>query len=289
MTTPVRILLAGLALATSASALASPAIAGTISNRDSTVRWIKSEAIIGQPSALQAILAAQNGEKLALRAPQPMSFSRPAISAAYRIEGRVDEGATSGRPDVFGSVALAVSKTPLDGRWRKAGTSGIAGLAAQYAGALKDQDQVARLEAVNRYVNARVRFVDDRVQFGRGDVWTSASETLRRGKGDCEDYAIAKLQMLRRAGFSDRDLYLVIVRDLVRRADHAVLVARADGRMFVLDNGTDKLLDTAAVADYRPIMTFANSGTWTHGYRRAAPVVQMAANNAETIAPALGN
>ena len=46
-------------------------------------------------------------------------------------------------------------------------------------------------------------------------------------------------------GFADRDLYLVIVRDLVRRADHAVLVARAEGRMFVLDNGTDNLLDSA--------------------------------------------
>ena len=289
MTTAYRILLAGLALGASASVLATPAFAGTISNSDSTVRWAKSEAITGQPSALQAILAAQRGEKLAIRAPQPMSFSRPVINADYRFERRVDEGATSGRPDVFGSVALSVSKTPLDARWRRAGTSGIAGPAAQYASALLDHDRVARLEAVNRYVNGRVRFVDDRVQFGRGDVWTSASETLRRGKGDCEDYAIAKLQMLRRAGFADRDLYLVIVRDLVRRADHAVLVARADGRLFVLDNGTDKLLDSAAVADYRPIMTFASGGTWTHGYRRAKPAVQIAENNVEAIAPALGN
>ena len=287
--TPYRILLAGLALGASASALASPAIAGTISNRDSTVRWSKSDAIIGQPSALQAILAAQSGEKVALRAPQPMSYSRPVANADYRFERRVDEGATSGRPDVFGSVALSVSRAPLDGRWRRAGTSGIAGSAARFASALTDQDRVARLEAVNRYVNTRVRFVDDQVQFGRGDVWTSASETLRRGKGDCEDYAIAKLQMLRRAGFADRDLYLVIVRDLVRRSDHAVLVARADGRMFVLDNGTDQLLDTAAVSDYRPIMTFASSGTWTHGYRRAKPAVQIAENNVEAIAPALGN
>jgi len=272
------------AIGLSGLAFASPANAESLSTR-----WSKSEALIGQPSALQAVLAAQSGQALPNRTPQPMSYSRPAVTAQYRIERRADEGATSGRPDVFGSVALSVSKTPLDASWRRAATSGIAGPAALYASGLADKDQVARLEAVNRYVNGRVRFVDDQVQFGRADVWVSASETLRRGKGDCEDYAIAKMQMLRRAGFAERDLYVVIVRDLVRRADHAVLVARADGRMFVLDNGTDKLLDTSAVSDYRPIMTFASKGSWTHGYRREAAPVQMAENIAVAIAPALGN
>lgn len=272
------------ALGIAAMAVASPAAADPLS-----ARWTKSEALIGQPSALQAILAAQSGQALPNRTPQPMSFSRPASTAQYRIERRSDEGATSGRPDVFGSVALLVSRTPLDARWRRAGTPAIAGAAAAYASGLAGKDQVARLEAVNRYVNDRVRFIDDQVQFGRADVWVSAAETLRRGKGDCEDYAIAKMQMLRRAGFSERDLYVVIVRDLVRRADHAVLVARAEGRMFVLDNGTDKLLDTAAVSDYRPIMTFASKGSWTHGYRREAAAVQMAENKAVAIAPALGN
>ena len=97
------------------------------------------------------------------------------------------------------------------------------------------------------------------------------------------------MAMLRRAGFAERDLYVVIVRDLVRRADHAVLVARAEGRMFVLDNGTDKLLDTSAVSDYRPIMTFASKGSWTHGYRCSADSMQMAENNAAAPAPSLGN
>jgi predicted transglutaminase-like cysteine proteinase len=123
-------------------------------------------------------------------------------------------------------------------------------------------------------VNRRVRFTDDQRQFGRADVWSAANDTLQRGRGDCEDYAIAKLQMLRRAGISDRDLYLVIVRDLVRRADHAVLVVRAAGHMYVLDNGTDDILDSETVSDYRPVLTFAATGAWTHGYRvRSAPMV----------------
>ena len=89
--------------------------------------------------------------------------------------------------------------------------------------------------------------------------------------------------MLRAAGVADRDLYLVIARDLVRRADHALLVVRADGRMVVLDNGSDLIVDAAEASDYRPIMTFSTRGAWTHGYRIAPPVMMAAA----TLDPAL--
>ena len=116
-------------------------------------------------------------------------------------------------------------------------------------------------------MNGRVHYVDDQRRFGRADVWSAANDTLRSGRGDCEDYAIAKFQLLRAAGFAERDLYLVIVRDLVRRADHAVLVARAAGHMYVLDNGTDDVLESGQVSDYRPVLTFASYGEWTHGYR----------------------
>ena len=289
MATRFRTPLTTLALGLSGAVMASSAAATNLDDRAAAVRWAKSDAIIGQPSALEAILAAQSGRPVVRRVPQPMSLSRPAVGGQLRLEGRGDEGATSGRPDVFGSVALSVNRTPLDGRWRGAALRGIAGAPARFAAALSNDGQVARLEAVNRYVNDRVKFVDDRVQFGRADVWNSASDTLTRGKGDCEDYAIAKLQMLRKAGFSSRDLYLVIVRDLARRADHAVLVARAEGRMYVLDNGTDKLLDSASVSDYRPIMTFAAGGAWTHGYRRPAREFDYAHDRTQAVAPALGN
>ena len=208
-----------------------------------------------------------------------------------RQASRVSAGATSGRPDVFGSVALKVANTRLNWRWSKVERAPVGGDAARYAATLADFDAVERLEAVNLYVNRRVQFTDDSRQYGRDDVWTSASETLRRGRGDCEDYAIAKLQMLRRAGLADRDLYLVIVKDLVSRADHAVLVVRAAGRMFVLDNGTDKLLDSEEIRDYRPVLTFASGATWTHGYRVNRDPVAIAATDKDLtpIVPAAGD
>src|SRR5688500_13474885 len=117
MATRFRNLLNIAALGLSSAVIASPAAAATLDDRASAIRWAKSDAIIGQPSALEAILAEQSGRPVVRRTPQLMSLSRPAIGGQLRLEGRGDEGATSGRPDVFGSVALRVSRTPLDRKW----------------------------------------------------------------------------------------------------------------------------------------------------------------------------
>jgi predicted transglutaminase-like cysteine proteinase len=273
--------------------LPAPALAQSATAQPASfgISYSKSEAILGgAPSRLAAILAEQQG----LAAPKPLqpasrvSSSTPTY-AVLRNAQRYSPGAHSGRPDVFGSIALSVNRTPLDRRWRKVAVQRVGGAAATYAASLRGQSDVARVEAVNHYVNGRVEFVDDSRQYGHEDFWAAASDTLRRGRGDCEDFAIAKLQMLRAAGFADRDLYLVIARDLVRRADHALLVVRAGGHMLALDNGTNRILDADDIADYRPVLTFSASGAWTHGYRRPmaplAPTMTMAAAAVAPLAP----
>ena len=266
-----------------ASAQSAPASAGSLA-------WSKSEAILGAPSALQAILAQQGAPR---RSPvavvAPASYSAPRMAAAVVRRRPSGEGILSGQPDVFGSVALRVGHTPLDARWQSVERAAVTGSAARFAQTVKGATPLRQLEAVNWYVNRRVRFEDDSRRFGRADVWSTANDTLRSGRGDCEDYAIAKMQMLRSAGFSDRDLYLVVLKDLVRRADHAVLVARASGRMVVLDNGTDELLDTNGISDYRPILTFATYGEWTHGYRVTSAPIEVAANELPVSLPPLAD
>jgi predicted transglutaminase-like cysteine proteinase len=238
--------------------------------------WSKSEAILGAPSALQSVLSDQRSQ-VRNAAPAPTSYSGPRATEATVHSD--DEGILSGRPDLFGSIALKVGHTPLDARWHAVEHQSVTGSAARFAESLKGAAPLKKLEAVNAYVNRIVHFEDDSRRFGRGDVWSPANETLRARRGDCEDFAIAKMQMLRAAGFSGRNLYLVILRDTVRRADHAVLVARAAGRMVVLDNGTDELLDTDRVSDYRPMLTFASYGEWTHGYRVARAPLAAALNS----------
>lgn len=243
----------------------------------------KTQAILGGESRLASILAQQSGQPLPVQpAVSPAGYGGPVMRAAmpiYRPQIAMD------RPDVFNSVALPIGRTSLERRWRKVAYGTVGATPAAYAAGLGDLSPIQRLEAVNRYVNARVDFVDDIKQYGVDDLWTSGADTLRRGRGDCEDYAIAKLQLLRRAGFADKDLYLVILRDALRRADHAVLVARAEGRLLVLDNGTDRLIDSFEMPDYRPIVTFSGNRAWTHGYRREQPPVTYASY--ETAAPAV--
>ena len=243
----------------------------------------KASAILGgAPSRLAMMRAQQRGEVVAA-AVRPASLSTPVVRrAVLQVPASANRTAWSGRPDVFGSVALKVGHTSLDARWKRAANAPLSTAALSVSRAMRSLSPIEKIEAINRYVNDRVTFTDDSRQYGRPDRWTAAAETLRRGRGDCEDYALTKLQMLRAAGIPASDLYLVLVKDLVRRADHAVLIVRADGRSLLLDNGTDRVADADTVGDYRPIFTFASSGTYTHGYRRSfAPPVEIASNDAK--------
>jgi len=179
------------------------------------------------------------------------------------------------KPDVFGSVALAVARTPLDSKWQRAAAASLSPRGRLWRGLIGDArklDTGARIDLVNQWVNRRVRFADDSARFAVGDRWASAAETLRAGVGDCEDYAIAKMKLLEAAGVDRDDMFLVIAKDLVRRADHALLVVRNGTRLVVLDNVTDRVVDAAAAQDYRPVMSYSAGKAWIHGYEsEAAP------------------
>ena len=237
----------------------------------------KTDAILGgTPSALAAITSQQGGRPLYSSFVVPAGRGIPMRPAVVTY----DRGPVSAdRPDIFNSVALSIGRSPLDARWNKVSGAGVGGNAGAFAVSLRGEGVIAKLEAVNGYVNARVRFVDDRIQFGVADRWLPASETLARGRGDCEDFALAKRAMLRAAGVADKDLYLVVLKDLSRRADHAVLVVRAAGRFLVLDNGTSRIVDSSDVPDYKPVVTFTASRTYTHGYRREVVPATYASNS----------
>lgn len=182
----------------------------------------------------------------------------------------------AGQPDVFGSVAMPISRTLLDGKWASVSAALPGkGVWSAVLDAARHSSTPQQVEMINSWVNRRLRFVDDRQG---GDNWASAAHTLQSGAGDCEDYAIAKMKLLEAAGFDRHAMFLVIARDLVRQADHALLAVRMGGDLMILDNMTDRVLPSSSVSDYRPIMSFNAFGRWTHGYRvTAPPKVQFAA------------
>ena len=70
-----------------------------------------------------------------------------------------------------------------------------------------------RIDAVNRMVNSAVLYASDMVQHGVADLWSAPLATLSSGRGDCEDYAIAKYVLLRESGLAAEDLRLLLVHD----------------------------------------------------------------------------
>ena len=245
----------------------------------------KSAAILGgQPSALELMRQQQAGlaaPAAPLALPGAGLIPRSGGECAMFVRPQSDFAAmhpglgtrTPGADDFLGSRRLAVRKTGFDAQWNRVrrGTIsvGVAGGASSLGGGGHPGQATpgnSMIAAVNSWTNAKIRYVEDRQLYGQADYWADAKTTLRRRAGDCEDIAIAKMALLAGAGVRREDMYLTIARDLARNADHALLVVKAGGKFWLLDNNTDVLADASAANDYRPILSYSASGKWLHGY-----------------------
>lgn len=200
---------------------------------------------------------------------KPLEFAQyvpPALSAPFAVPP-----ASARDSDlILGSKRVAIGKTQFDRNWARVKSESLGnvrrlGLPTFKAGQ-STADKLATVRAINAWVNRRISYVEDADLFGRSDYWAGARETLRIGKGDCEDFAITKMQLLARAGIPRDDMILTIARDNVRRADHAVLMVKIGDERVMLDNATDALLDGSTAQDYRPILSFGSRQAWLHGY-----------------------
>jgi predicted transglutaminase-like cysteine proteinase len=256
-----------------------PAAAAPI---DLSAATSKSSAILGgEASALDAIRLAQE---------TPVESYLPATQAMVAVEAAqgadlapavggvrqqtlacrlatVQPQVGDGNPEHFlASKRLSIGRTAFDRDWRRVSddrvsTGRLHRLVGETGGA-----SMATLDSVNRWVNQAIAYADDQALFGRRDFWAGASRTLALRRGDCEDIALTKLELLAAAGIPREDMILTIARDLVRNADHAVLIVRQDGRYYMLDNASDDVFDAAESHDYRPVLSFGRSQTWLHGY-----------------------
>jgi predicted transglutaminase-like cysteine proteinase len=128
----------------------------------------------------------------------------------------------------------------------------------------------ALLTQVNREVNQRVRYESDEDRFGQPDVWLPAVDA-----GDCEDYALAKRQLLWAAGWSPEELSLALVQSPATGA-HAVLVASTAQGAYVLDNANGWVLPWSAT-DYTWVTAQDADGQWRVAGPNAQAVLLAAA------------
>jgi predicted transglutaminase-like cysteine proteinase len=130
-------------------------------------------------------------------------------------------------------------------------------------------DEDARLLAVNQFFNRRIVFSDDELVWGVTDHWASPVELLEKGRGDCEDFAIAKYFSLLAAGVPAARLRLVYVRALVGgpggvQTPHMVLAhyTQPGAEPTILDNLIDDLRPASRRPDLTPVFSFNGEGLW---------------------------
>ncbi len=177
-------------------------------------------------------------------------------------------------PNVFGTAALNAGVTLYDVRFRRVSSTDrqhpdIHRMALQ----VRDLPTLAKLETVQRLVAERVAFASDLDAMGVADYWSSAGDTLKRGRGDAEDLAIVKMQVLRAAGISPRDMYISVGRDS-RRGAHELLLIRLGGQFYALDD-QGGVKQAATRGSFTPIFTMGQGASFLHG-RRVAKVATSA-------------
>ena len=131
-------------------------------------------------------------------------------------------------------------------------------------------DGNARLELVNAFFNDRVIFGDDEEIWRQRDYWATPLETLGRGRGDCEDFSVAKYVTLRLLGVPDARLRLVYVkaaiggpRSRVTQAHMVVAYYPADdAEPLILDNLVPRVLPASRRPDLTPVFSFNAEGLW---------------------------
>lgn len=126
----------------------------------------------------------------------------------------------------------------------------------------RDQPLQAQIDGVNAAINAHP-YVSALDNWGDPGRWETPFEFMRRN-GQCQDYAITKFLLLRALGVPDDAMRLVVLRDIRRQVDHAVLVVTVAGRSLMLDNLAPHVVSAASNPDYRAYYSINESGWWMH-------------------------
>ena len=158
-------------------------------------------------------------------------------------------------------VAAARHKSPM-------ALQGALALEQAMAGVV-GRDEASQLKVVNDFFNRRIAYREDIDNWGQLDYWASPLETLDKGAGDCEDYAIAKYFTLVALGMPHSRLRMVYVRASIAGAPngyvpHMVLAyyPQADAEPLVLDSLQPEIRLAGARPDLSPVFSFNAEGLW---------------------------
>ena len=163
-------------------------------------------------------------------------------------------------------------------RWGAAGTNRLKNWQGMVQEGLRpDSSEAERLALVNTFFNKNIRFGTDLEVWEQEDYWATPLETLGRGAGDCEDFAIAKYFSLVALGVPEPKLRFVYVRALLQQGQalrvepHMVLAyyKSPGAEPLVLDNLASIIATASQRSDLTPVYSFNKEG-YFNGVLRTA-------------------
>jgi predicted transglutaminase-like cysteine proteinase len=133
----------------------------------------------------------------------------------------------------------------------------------------QSMDDDGKLKAVNQFMNHRIQSREDIEVWGQADYWASPIETLDKGAGDCEDFAIAKYFSLLVLGMPVQKLRLVYVRAELGGPGgpvqaHMVLAYYASpaSEPLILDSLVTEVRPASRRPDLSPVFSFNSETLW---------------------------
>jgi predicted transglutaminase-like cysteine proteinase len=156
-------------------------------------------------------------------------------------------------PEAAFGLSGSPMPAPVLGQWKN--------LAARMPGLPRNE----KLLYINGFFN-RWSPLEDQNAYGREEYWATPEEFLRKGGGDCEDYAIIKYLALLYFSEPARDMWIILGKDLKRNAAHAVLAARSGSRVFILDNLSSPAYllvpEPQYLRNFLPLYAINENGLW---------------------------
>lgn len=274
------------AIATTQAACLPGAVQGgtnAVRTASPTATISKSSAILGGTmSALERMRMQQAGAATAQNDTASLAGALPAATAALPVTALGFTCPTATQDDAspvlsaqprtagafLGTERVKIGKTRFDRDWKRVARKGLSQRDLTAAIGAVPGEQDALFGKVNAWVNREIAYRSDK----GGDNWADARSTLSKRAGDCEDYAILKMQMLAAAGVEKDDMMLTLARDTLRRIDHAVLLVKNDSDVWVmLDMQSDRIAPASADYGYKPVMSFAGNDSFLHGRKYGDP------------------
>lgn len=135
---------------------------------------------------------------------------------------------------------------------------------AELINTLPEETTQDKLRRVNQFFNQKMIFRDDRLVWKTVDYWATPLQFLRKGEGDCEDYALAKYFTLRELGVPASQLRITYVKALKLNQAHMVVTwySTPEAIPLVLDNLNTAILPATQRRDLIPVYAFNGEGLW---------------------------